>query len=142
MEHKRLYRKIHIMKKTIIRKIIYVFVCLFLLCNFFCLDKDGHTEADAFSYNDSPSITIHVPNGIQMEIKSEKSSSAVVASTIAKAAQLKTFSNFRYFLYTLILVILGCFYIFKRYNLFISEATYLRTFVIRFIHNKDGRKRI
>ena len=98
VEHKRLYRKMHLMKKTIIRKIIYVFVCLFLLCNFFCLDKDGITEADAFSYNDSPSITIHVPNGVQMEIKSEKSSSAVVASTIAKAVQLKTFSSFRYFL--------------------------------------------
>ena len=130
------------MKKTAIRKIIYIFVCLFLLCNFFCLDKDGLTEADAFSYDDSPSITIHVPNGVQMEIKSEKSASAVVVSTIAKAFQLKSFSNSRYFLYTLIFVILGCFYIFKRYNLFISEATYLRTFVIRFIHNKDGRKRI
>jgi hypothetical protein len=142
VEPKRLYRKMHIMKNTIIKKIIYVFVCLFLLCNFFCLDKDGLTEADAFSYNDSPSITIHVPNGVQMEIKSEKNVSAVVASTIAKAVHLKTFSNFRYFLYTLILVVLGCFYIFKRYNLFISEAIYLRTFVIRFIHNKDGCKRI
>lgn len=141
MEPKRLYRKMHIMKKTIIRKIIYVFACLFLICNFFSFTKGKPAEQNAFCYDDIPSITINVPNGIQMEIKSEKSASSAMSNTVVKAVQMKTYSNFRYFLYTLILLILGYFYIFKRYYLFISEAIYYRAFIIIFIHNKDGRKR-
>ena len=84
------------MKKTIIRKIIYVFACLFLLCNFFSFAKGMPTEQNAFCYDDIPSITINVPNGIQMEIKSEKSASSAMSNTVVKAVQMKTYSNFRY----------------------------------------------
>ena len=86
------------MKKTIFRKLIYVLICLFLLCNFFCLSNGEQTSANAFSYDNRPSITIQVPNGAQMEIKSEKSTSTNTIYTATKTSQIKTISNVRFIL--------------------------------------------
>jgi len=129
------------MKKTMIRKLIYVLTCLFLLCNFFCFNNGEQSASEAFSYDDRPSITIHVPNGAQMEIKDEKSTSSNTVYTATKANQIKTISNVRFVLLAFFLLILGCLYSLRNSSIWIFESIYSRTFIIRFIHSKDGRKR-
>lgn len=129
------------MKKTMIRKLIYVLTCLFLLCNFFCLSNGEQSASNAFSYDDRPSITINVPNGAQMEIKNEKSASTDVTYAATKTSQIKTISNVRFILLTFFLLIAGCLYSLRNSNISISELIYSRTFIIKFIHDKDGPKR-
>ena len=129
------------MKKTMIRKLIYALTCLFLLCNFFCLSNSEQTSANAFSYDDRPSITINVPNGAQMEIKNEKSASTDVTYAATKTSQIKTISNVRFILLAFFLLIAGCLYSLRNSNISISELIYSRTFIIKFIHDKDGPKR-
>ena len=130
------------MKKTIFRKLIYVLTCLFLLCNFFCLNNGEQGASNTFSYDNRPSITIRVPNGAQMEIKSEKSTSTNTIYTATKTNQIKTISNVRFILLAFILLILGCLYSIRNSSISSFESIYSRKFIIRFIHNKDGRKRI
>ncbi len=129
------------MKKTMIRKLIYVLACLFLLCNFFCLSNGEQSASKAFSYDDRPSITINVPNGAQMEIKNEKIASTDVTYAATKTSQIKTISNVRFILLAFFLLIAGCLYSLRNSNISISELVYSRSFIIKFIHDKDGPKR-
>lgn len=135
------YRMIF-MKKTMIRKLIYVLTCLFLLCNFFCFNNGEQSASEAFSYDDRSSITIHVPNSVQMEIKDEKSTSSNTVYTATKANQIKTISNVRFVLLAFFLLILGCLYSLGNSCMSLSKTIYSRIFIIRFIHSKDGRKRL
>ena len=112
------------------------------MCNFFCLNNGEQGASNAFSYDNRPSITIQVPNGAQMEIKSEKSTSSNTTYTATKTNQIKTISNVRFILLAFILLILGCLYSIRNSSISSFESIYSRKFIIRFIHNKDGRKRI
>lgn len=130
------------MKKTVIRKIIYVLTCLFLVCNFFCINKDADSVSNAFSYDDTPSITIHVPNDTWMVIKNEKSGNYGLEYTATKTSQIKTISTIRVILLAFMLLILGCVYSYRNSCMSLSKTIYSRKFIIRFIHSKDGRKRL
>ena len=130
------------MKKTMIRKIIYILTSLFLLCNFFSINNGEQGASNAFSYDDTPSITIHVPNGTWMVINTEKSSRCNTINATTKTSQIKTLSNIRFILLAFLLLIAGCLYSLRKSCISITESIYSRTFIIRFIHNKDGRKRL
>ena len=67
------------MKRDNVKRFLYVLISLFLLCNFFQVAKDNSYGLD-YSLDKAEAITIHVPNGAHLEIKSEKNSSDILNS--------------------------------------------------------------
>lgn len=126
------------MKHLHLKKIKYLLICLFLVCNFFCISNNDYASHN-LSANHSNSSVIHVPSGIHMELLSETNTTITLIQ--AKKTTQKSLSLFRYLLFASLLIwgeILFLhidFYYSKQRN---HSSLFL---IIRFIHNKDGRKR-
>ena len=127
------------MKRDNIKKILYVLISLFLLCNFFQIAKDDSNNLD-YSLNQSEVIAIHVPNGVHMEIKSEKTSADLLIKT--KPINVKSITSLRYILVAALIAIAGSIYFCSYFFIRRARVIYSRFLVVQYIHNKDGRKRL
>ena len=127
------------MKRDSIKKYLYAIISLFLLCNFFQIGKDESNNLD-YSLNQAEVIAVHVPNGVHMEIKSEKTSADVLIKT--KPITIKSILSLRYILVAVLIAIAGIIYSCGHLFILRAKRIYSRCLVIQYIHNKDGRKRL
>lgn len=120
------------------KQFLYVLISLFLLCNFFQIAKDESNGFD-YSLNQAEAITIHVPNGVHMEIKSEKNSADVLIKS--KPSTIKQISSLRYILIAILIANAGILYFCCQFFILKARRIFSPFLVIQYIHNKDGRKR-
>ena len=127
------------MKRGIIRKILYVIISLFLLCNFLSFSNFDETiERRALSTTQTE-LSIGVPHGVHMEIKNEDQGSVEAINLKAKTA--RNISILKCYLLAISLIIAGYTFLFLKSGGFNEITCYSRLSIVNFIHKKDGRKR-
>ena len=122
-----------------LRKILYVFVMLFLLCHFFSFSPESETNPLSTG-GVAHSISIQVPNGIHFEINNEKTGTTQISDSIRFATNERFSSVYRLILFAVILL---CFFFPYFLNgIFVShsQTTYSQSYILSFIQCKDGKK--
>ena len=126
------------MKQCTFKRIAYLFICLFLVCNFFCISGND-ADSNKLSTDSSSAIIMQIPNGIHMEIRGERNTTETFIQV--KNNITKPYTSFRYLL-LLVFFILSVLH-FSYTNFYFSKlrSHFSQFQIIQFIHNKDGRKR-
>jgi len=127
------------MRAETFRKILYLIVSLFLLCNFFSASPEYQT--DSFSYENQKAISISVPNGIQLEIKAEKNSFSQIEETFKINASIRSYSSLKIFLLFAAVLCIKCAYYLYFFDAKRFSNTTSQLFILNYIHREDGKKR-
>ena len=127
------------MRAEKIRKTIYIIVTVFLLCNFFSFSPE--IEKDALSYGEKESISICVPNGIQLEIKAEKNSSTQIEDTLRINSLIRSVSTLRLFLFFTAVLCIECSYFLLGIDASVITNTCSQSFILNYIQSLDVKKR-
>lgn len=121
------------------RKTVYFIVAVFLLCNFFSFSPE--IDKDAFSYEEHDSISICIPNGVQLEIKAEKNSSTQIEDTLRINSLIRSISTLKYFLFFAAVLCIECSYFLLGIDARIITNTCSQSFILHYIQSMDGKKR-
>jgi hypothetical protein len=122
-----------------IRRIAYIFVALFLLCHF--LSFSPESGSNPLRSNDvSQSISIQIPNGIQLEVNTEKTTITQICDSL-RGNTGEQFSNaVRMILFAVMILCLIYPYFLNGTVVGHAQTTNSQSYILRFIQCKDGKK--
>ena len=127
------------MKIRRLKKTLYVFVILFLLCHFFSFSPES--ETNPLSTGDvEQSVSIQVPTGIHFEINTEKTGTTQISDSIRFATNERFSSVHRLILFAVILLCFFFPYFLNGVVVSHSHTTYSQSYILSFIQCKDGKK--
>ena len=126
------------MRMERIRRIAYIFVALFLLCHF--LSFSSESESNPLRSNDvQQSISIQIPNGIQHEVNTERTTTQIVDSL--RGNSIEQFSNaVRMILFAVMILCLFYPYFLNGTVVGHAQTTNSQSYILSFIQCKDGKK--
>ena len=122
-----------------IRRIAYIFVALFLLCHF--LSFSSESESNPLRSNDvQQSISIQIPNGIQLEVNTEKNTTTQISDSVRNSTSEHFSNGYRIILFAVMILCLFYPYFLNGVDVGYIHTTYSQSYILKFIQCKDGKK--